>query len=193
MIVRLNIIGLVSLPDYDIRIRDLAGFVPLAASASTAPLRQLRGQGVPDRHHRRSLLPDGVGPPPIVGIVGQQLRGQHVALLGRPGAACDALHQFGVALPQSLGVGRAHRLPQWRVIVGHFTRRRGRTFGTCLPASAGGFAATFTALAVFRTGLALNGRGITQQPVPVEGEIRMGVLERFADFRVQRLAAHLHV
>jgi hypothetical protein len=128
VIVRLIIIGLVSLPDYDIRICHLAGVVCLAAAPASSPLGQLRRQAVPDRDDRGSLLTDGIGAPPVIRIVGEQLRGEHVTFFGRARAACNPLHQLGITLAEALGVGRADGLPQRGVIIGNFAHGGCRAF-----------------------------------------------------------------
>jgi len=122
---------MISFPDYDIggcRLVWTACFrlVPASTTATAAPLWQLGGNGVPDPVGAPRLLPNNISPCPRIRVDAGQFAHQPVALFGGPGAAPDALHQFGVALAKARGLHCPKRLPQRRVILRHFRTRRRR-------------------------------------------------------------------
>lgn len=104
-------------------------------------------------------------------------------------------------MTQAGGLSRAKRLAQRRVVIGQFRGRRRRT---ALPAvgsrirttrrflRAAGTPGTFP-LAGIRARLPLDRRTVAQQPVPVKGEVGMGVFQRLPYFRIEWFAPDLDV
>lgn len=157
--------------------------------------------GVPGLVGAARLLPDDIRAGPLVGIHHHKFGHEPVAVLRRSRAPADPLHQFGVAMTQAGGLSRAKRLPQGGVVVRQHRCRRGRPRLSAIGPrirttrrflSASGAAGTL-ALTRIRARLPLDWRAVTQQSVPVKGEIRMGVFQRLAYFRIERFASDLDV
>jgi hypothetical protein len=147
-----------------------------AAAAAPASVRQLAGDRLPFGFDRRRAGPDRRLVGPVVRIETLQPLGEPVAILRRAGAADNPLHQLAVLPSQPCGLAGAQPPTQHGLVFDD-----GRLHGG-LPAS-GGFGPRRSK----RTSrLGPDDAGLVEQCVPVEGEVRMRVLERLLDFGLER-------